>query len=85
LFRSHPMLAMLCGVSFEQTLLGSAHQVTAALTFATLRDTSACTAAISQARTQAEQLKPDNDFSWLHWLDPTAITITAGNCHLLLG
>ncbi len=56
-----------------------------ALAFATLRDASACTAAISQAHTQAEQLKPDDDPSWLYWLDPTAITITAGNCRLLLG
>jgi hypothetical protein len=31
------------------------------MAFATLGDTSACTAAISQARTQVEQLKPDDD------------------------
>ncbi len=56
-----------------------------ALAFATLRDTPACTAAISQARTQVEQLKPDDDPSWLYWLNPAAITISAGNCLLLLG
>jgi tetratricopeptide (TPR) repeat protein len=56
-----------------------------AYAFASLRDTSACTAAISQARTQVEQLKPDNDPPWLYWLDPAAIAVGAGNCHLLLG
>jgi len=56
-----------------------------AYAFAVLRDTSACTAAISQARTQIEHLKPDDDPSWLYWLDPAAIAVGAGNCHLLLG
>ncbi|MEO7194933.1 MAG: hypothetical protein ABIZ05_08940 [Pseudonocardiaceae bacterium] len=56
-----------------------------ALAFATLRDTSACTAAISQARTQAEQLTPDDDPPWLYWLDPANITIDAGRCLLQLG
>jgi hypothetical protein len=56
-----------------------------ALAFATLRDTSARTEAISQARTWVEQLKPDDDPPWLYWVDPAAITISAGNCHLLLG
>ncbi|MCA1705366.1 MAG: hypothetical protein LC808_19765, partial [Actinobacteria bacterium] len=56
-----------------------------ALTFATLGDTSACTGAISKARSHVEQLQPDDEPTWLYWLDPTAITITAGNCHLLLG
>jgi hypothetical protein len=53
--------------------------------FAALRDSSACTAALSQARTQVEQLKPDDDPPWLYWLDPAAITITAGFCLLQLG
>ncbi len=53
--------------------------------FAVLRDTSACTTAISQARTQAEQLTPDDDPSWLYWLDPAAITANAGTSHLELG
>ena len=76
----------LAGVRGQATpaLLAELH-IWRALAFATLRDASACTAAISQAHTQAEQLKPDDDPSWLYWLDPTAITITAGNCHLLLG
>jgi hypothetical protein len=65
-------------------LLAELH-VWQALAFATLRDTSACTAAISQARTRVEQLKPDDDPPWLYWLDPAAITISAGNCLLLLG
>lgn len=55
-----------------------------AMAFATLRDTSACTAAISQARTQVEQLKPDDDPPWLHWLDPAAIAVNAGSCLLQL-
>jgi hypothetical protein len=53
--------------------------------FRALRDTSVCTAAISQARTQVDQLRPDDDPSWLYWLDPAAITISAGNCFLQLG
>jgi hypothetical protein len=56
-----------------------------ALAFALLRDTSACTAAICQARTQAEQLKPDDDPPWLYWLSPANITIDAGECLLQLG
>ncbi len=56
-----------------------------AYAFATIRDTSACTTAISQARTQIEQLKPDDDPPWLYWLDSAAIAVGAGNCHLLLG
>jgi hypothetical protein len=56
-----------------------------ALAFATLRDAPACTAAISRARTQAEQLKPDDDPAWLYWLDPASIAISAGNCLLQLG
>jgi hypothetical protein len=79
----------------ETALAGTRGQATPALlaelydrqaaAFAALRDTSACTAAISQARTQAEQLKPDDDPSWLYWLDPTAITANAGTCLLKLG
>lgn len=56
-----------------------------AYSLATLRDTSACTAAISLARTQVEQLKPDDDPPWLYWLDPAAIAVGAGDCFLLLG
>ncbi|MGH3886628.1 MAG: hypothetical protein ACRDSZ_08660 [Pseudonocardiaceae bacterium] len=56
-----------------------------ALSFAALRDASACTAAISQARAQVEQLKPDDAPPWLYWLDPAAIAINAGSCLLQLG
>ncbi|MGH3889876.1 MAG: hypothetical protein ACRDSZ_25480 [Pseudonocardiaceae bacterium] len=56
-----------------------------ALAFATLRDTCACTAAISQALTQAEQLTPDDDPPWLYWLGPANIAIDAGQCLLQLG
>jgi hypothetical protein len=56
-----------------------------AYVFATLRDTPACTATISQARTQVEQLTPDDDPPWLYWLDPAAIAVGAGDCLLLLG
>ncbi|MGH3812575.1 MAG: hypothetical protein ACRDUV_08980 [Pseudonocardiaceae bacterium] len=66
------------------TLLAELH-IWQALAFATLRDTSACTAAISQARIQAEQLKPDDDPPWLYWLDPPTITGMAGNCLLEIG
>ncbi|MDQ3761344.1 MAG: hypothetical protein M3460_06475 [Actinomycetota bacterium] len=84
------------GVTFIETALaGTRGQVTPAplaelhirqaMAFASLRDTSACTAAIFQARTQAKQLKPDDDPPWLYWLDPAAITVTAGSCLLQLG
>jgi transcriptional regulator with XRE-family HTH domain len=84
------------GVTFIETALaGTRGRATPALlaelhirqayAFATLRDTSACTAAISQARTQVEQLKPDDDPPWLYWMDPAAIAINAGHFLLLLG
>jgi tetratricopeptide (TPR) repeat protein len=79
----------------ETALAGTRGQATPALlaelhirqaqSFAALRDSSACTAAISQARTQVDQLKPDDDPPWLYWMDPAAITITAGSCLLQLG
>ncbi|MGH4019413.1 MAG: hypothetical protein ACRDT0_09300, partial [Pseudonocardiaceae bacterium] len=65
-------------------LLAELH-IRQALACATLRDTSACTAAISQAGTQAEQLTPDDDPTWLYWLDPASIAISAGNCLLQVG
>lgn len=55
------------------------------LAFAALGDTSACTAAISQARTQVDQLSPDDDPPWLYWLDPAMITVNAGRSFLELG
>ena len=36
-------------------------------------------------RTQAEQLRPDDDPSWLYWLNPAAITANAGTSLLELG
>jgi hypothetical protein len=51
----------------------------------TLRDTSGCTAAISQARTQVEQLKLADDPPWLYWMDCAAITVDAGECLRRLG
>ena len=79
----------------ETALAGTRRRATPALlaelhlrqaqAFAASRDTSACTAAISQARTHAEQLKPDDDPTWLYWLDPTAITVNAGTYMLELG
>ncbi|MGH3870056.1 MAG: hypothetical protein ACRDSR_00840 [Pseudonocardiaceae bacterium] len=79
----------------ETALAGTRGQATPALlaelydrqahAFAALGDTSSCTAAISQARTQAGQLTPDDDPPWLYWLDPAAITANAGTCLLELG
>jgi transcriptional regulator with XRE-family HTH domain len=65
-------------------LLAELH-IRQAYAFATCRDTTACAAAISQARSQVEQLKPDDDPPWLYWLDPAAITVGVGNCLLQLG
>ncbi|HEU0087739.1 MAG TPA: hypothetical protein VFQ77_08825 [Pseudonocardiaceae bacterium] len=56
-----------------------------AAAFAALRDTSACTAAISRALAQAEQLKPDDDPPWLYWLDPGAVSANVGTSLLKLG
>lgn len=53
---------------------------------ATLRDASACTAAISRARTQIEQLEQrDDDPPWLYWVSTADITSHAGECLLQLG
>jgi tetratricopeptide (TPR) repeat protein len=79
----------------ETALAGTRGQATPALlaelydrqaaAFAALGDTSACTAAITRARTQAAWLTPDDDPPWLYWLDPAAITANAGTCLLELG
>jgi len=53
--------------------------------FAVLNDTSACTAAISQARTHVEQAGNDDDPSYLYWVRPAEITASAGECLLRLG
>ena len=83
-------------VTFVETALaGTRGQATPALlaelydrqaaAFAALGDASACTAAISRARTQAERLRPDDDPPWLYWLHSAAITANAGTSFLKLG
>ena len=83
-------------VTFVETALaGTRGQATPALlaelydrqaaAFAALGDTSACTAAISRARIQAERLRPDDDPPWLYWLSSAAVTANAGTCFLRLG
>ena len=57
-----------------------------AYAFATLQDAAACTAAISRARTQVEQLEGrDDDPPCLYWVSPADITSHAGECLLQLG
>lgn len=56
-----------------------------AYALASLRDTSACTVAISKARTQVEHLMPDDDPPWLYWMSPAEIIAGAGRCLLQLG
>jgi tetratricopeptide (TPR) repeat protein len=53
--------------------------------FAALQDPSACTAAISQARTQAEQFQPDHDPTWLYWVNSADVVAGSGQCLLQLG
>jgi transcriptional regulator with XRE-family HTH domain len=53
--------------------------------FATLRDSSGCTATISKARSQIEHLSPEDDLPSLYWVTPAEITAYAGQCHLQLG
>ena len=52
--------------------------------FAALQNPSACTAAISRARTQAEQFQPDTDPAWLYWVNPADIVAGSGQCLLQL-
>jgi len=56
-----------------------------AYAFAALHHTSACMAAISQARTQVDQLKPDDDPPWLYWMSRSLVTVRSGDCLLKLG
>ncbi|MGH3912199.1 MAG: hypothetical protein ACRDTC_02115 [Pseudonocardiaceae bacterium] len=65
-------------------LLAELHERQAAA-FAVLHDTSACMAAISRALAQAEQLNPDDDPSWLYWLEPGAVSANVGTSLLKLG
>lgn len=84
------------GITFIETALtGTRGQATPALlaelhyrqayAFAALQDTPACLAAISRARTHAEQLAPENEPPWLYWLSPGNIAVSAGRCLLDLG
>lgn len=52
---------------------------------ATIHDASGCAAAISKARTQAEQFESDNDPPWLYWVSPAWILVEAGDSVLQLG
>jgi len=56
-----------------------------ALGFAVLNDASACSTAISQARTQVERVGSDDDPPYLYWVEPAHITAMAGECLLRLG
>lgn len=56
-----------------------------AYAFAALRDSSACTAAISKTRTQVERIKQDEDPPYLYWVGPAEVTAGAGCCLLKLG
>ncbi|MGH3795856.1 MAG: hypothetical protein ACRDSP_13310 [Pseudonocardiaceae bacterium] len=53
--------------------------------FAALGDESACHTAISQSRTQVEQLKSDDDPPWLYWMSTSLIEIRSGDSLLELG
>lgn len=53
--------------------------------FATLRDPSACTTAISKARTHIERHQREDDPPWLYWIGPAEVTKNAGRCLLKLG
>jgi transcriptional regulator with XRE-family HTH domain len=53
-----------------------------AFALATLGDASGCTRALSEARTQIEQLEQDDDPPWVYWVTPAFITAESGNCLL---
>jgi len=65
-------------------LLAELH-IRKAYALATLRDGSACVAAVAKARTQVERFESDSDPSWLYWVSPAEITAGAGDCLLQLG
>ena len=56
-----------------------------AYALASMKDGSACVAAVAKARTQVEQFEPDSDPRWLYWVTPAEITAGAGDCLLQLG
>ena len=76
----------LAGIRGQQTpTLLAELDIRKAYAFATLNDASACTAAISQARTHVEQGATDDDPPYLYRVRPAEITTGAGNCLLQLG
>lgn len=52
---------------------------------AVLNDASACTTAISQARTHVERSGTGHDQPYLYWVRPAEVTSSAGECLLQLG
>ncbi|MGH3776729.1 MAG: helix-turn-helix domain-containing protein [Pseudonocardiaceae bacterium] len=56
-----------------------------AYALATMKDGSACVAAVAKARMQVEQFEPDSDPRWLYWVTPAEVTAGAGDCLLQLG
>jgi len=74
------------GMRGQQTprLLAELYQYQA-YAFATRNDASACTAAISQARTHLARSANDDDLPYLWWISQAGITARAGDCLLQLG
>jgi len=56
-----------------------------AYAFAALKDSSACIAAISQARTHVERAANDDNLPYLYWVRPAEVTACTGFCLLQLG
>ncbi|MGH4017624.1 MAG: hypothetical protein ACRDSL_27625 [Pseudonocardiaceae bacterium] len=50
-----------------------------------MNDASACSAAISKARTHVERSLPGDAPTYLYWVRPAEITASAGECLLQLG
>ncbi|MBV9163562.1 MAG: hypothetical protein JO309_00680 [Pseudonocardiales bacterium] len=76
----------LAGTRGRQTpsLLAELYNVQA-YAFATLADASSCAAALSQARTQIERLRPADEPSWLYWVNPATMTSDGGSALRQLG
>jgi DNA-binding XRE family transcriptional regulator len=76
----------LAGTRGRQTpaLLAQLH-MRHAYAFARLGDSSACTKAITRARTQVEQLRPEDDPPWLYWVSVPGIMVNTGDCLLQIG
>jgi DNA-binding XRE family transcriptional regulator len=79
----------------ETALAGTRHKQTPRLlaelyirqayAFAALKDSSACIAAICQARTHVERTANDDDPAYLYWGRPAEVTACTGFCLLQLG